>query len=32
MANSMVDVLEVETSKLRKELITAMDNGNQMKE
>jgi len=31
MAISKVDVLEVENSKLRKELIIAMDSGNQMK-
>lgn len=32
MANSKMDALEVENSKLRKELITTMDNRNQMKE
>ena len=32
MANSKVDALEVENSKLSKELITAMDNRNQLKE
>ena len=32
MANSKVNALEVEGSTLRKELIAAMDDGNQMKE
>ena len=32
MANSKVDALEAEGSTLRKELIAAMDGGNQMKE
>lgn len=32
MANSKVDVLDAESSTLRKELIEAMDSGNKMKE
>ena len=32
MANSKVDVLKAEGSTLRKDLIVAMDSGNQMKE
>lgn len=32
MANSKVEALEAESSKLRKDLITAMDIGNKVKE
>ena len=32
MANSKVEVLEAKSSRLRKELITAMDGGNKVKE